>query len=195
MRAKAEIEEGQAELAANLEIIKDNTAIVEALKTLEKPAVAYLEAQTETATLKNALAEIGTVNKTSNSISIYGEGLYSDVKSLLDGIVDVQDLIDGCNTRLAEIEQTLTMGSLNNLVKLQTSEIYIWNSATQTSEWITITRYVVDGAGDLTYEDALAVIDAEIARLESLIAIKQALADKYEAELNALLGLSDEAAE
>lgn len=192
---KAEIEEGQAELAANLEIIKDNTAIVEALKTLEKPAVAYLEAQTETATLENALAEIGTVNKTSNSISIYGEGLYSDVKSLLDGIVDVQDLIDSCNSRLAEIEQTLTMGSLNNLVKLQTSDIYVWNATTGSSEWITVTRYVVDGAGNLTYEDALAVIDAEIARLESLIAIKQALADKYEAELNALLGLSDEAAE
>ena len=192
---KAEIEEEQAELAANLEIIKDNTAIVEALKTLEKPAVAYLEAQTETATLENALAEIGTVTKTSNSISIYGEGLYSDVKSLLDGIVDVQDLIDGCNSRLAEIEQTLTMGSLNNLVTLVTEDIYVWNLNTGQTEIIPVTRYVYNGAGDLTYEDALAVIDAEIARLESLIAIKQALADKYEAELNALLGLSDEAAE
>ena len=190
---KAEIEEAQKNLAANLETIKDDTAVTEALASLEETAVAYLNAMTETAVLEETLTEMGgTVTISNTGINMTG-GEYADIKALLDGIVDVQDLIDACTERLQQIENTLALGNLNNLVTLQTRSVQVYNWTDWTYSYVYVTQYVLTGAGDYTYEDALAVIEAEIAYIEKQIEIQEALAKKYEAELDALLGTGAEA--
>jgi len=189
---KAEIEENQKDLAANLAIIKDNTAITEALASLEETAVAYLKAKTEKQVLENALQEIGgSVYVSSNGIYMYG-GEYADIQNLMNGIVDVQNLIDNCKERLQQIENTLALGNLNTLVNIEERLAYIYNSALGYSTSIKVSQFVLNGSGNYTYEDALAIIEAQIANLEKQIEIQEVLVKKYEAELQALLNTDTE---
>jgi len=190
---KAEIEEAQKELAANLATVKDNTPVTEALASLEETAVAYLDALTEQEVLEEALAEIGNVYVSNGALVIYN-GEYGEIQNLMNGIVDVQDLIDNCTERLQEIENIFALGNLQTLVRLEARWITIYNPSIDQYTSTKVNQFVWSGGNDgYTYEDALVLIEAQIENLKKQIEIQEALAKKYEAELDALLSTGAEA--
>lgn len=186
---KVEIEVEQKEYQANLKTIKDaaaQKAYEDMLEKVEPAAVAYVEKQAETARLENARDEIGITNITSDGTITKDGGQYGDISELMDGIVDVQKLIDGCNTTLAEIAAQIQLGDLNHLVSLRLVRIQIYNPVMGEYEYAYVYNYTITGSG-ITLENAIALIDAKIKSLDEKIRVESALAEKYKAELDALL--------
>ena len=118
---------------------------------------------------------------------------YATIKGLLDGIYDVQSLIDACNTRLAEIEATIELGGLNsqNLVTLVKKTISVWDPVADNYKYVDVYAYSYTGTG-VSLENAIALIDAQIKSLEDQITVEEARAKQYKEELNTLLGIEEE---
>ena len=183
---KVDIEEAQKAYKANLAILRDATALKayeDAFKALEPLAITYIEKQAEVAPIIEALNEMGFDESGDKTNS----GEYADVKSLLDGITDVQEYINSCNTRLAEIESQVKLGDLNNLVSLQQVTIRVYDPIIKDYKYIDVYSYVLNGSGRITLADAIAILDAQIKLLDEKISIQQDMADKYKVELDALL--------
>lgn len=193
---KKDIEEAQKAYKANLAIVADAAElkkVEDAINALDPLAVAYVGKQYDGYLLEQAKEEIGieSISENDGVTQTTSKGEYGKVKDLLDGIVDVQALIDGCNTNLAEIEATMQLGNLNNLLQLQEQRVLIYNYTTGETEYVVVYNYVQIAEGDYSYEDAIALIEQKIKQLEAQILVKQTLAEKYKTELNTLLGLKD----
>ncbi len=93
---------------------------------------------------------------------------------------------------IASIKKIIELGNLNELVSLQPVTKWIYNYVTGQPEQITVYHYVITGS-TITAADAVAVIDAEIKVLEEKIRVETALAEKYKAELDDMLGIAPEA--
>lgn len=196
---KAEIVAKQKTYNETLPILSDAAAQKEyedAIAALETPAVAYVAAQDELKPFNVQLEDMGFATYVTNGQpqpQTNGNGQYQYIKNLLDGIYDVESLINECNTRIAQIDAILSTSGLGELVTLTTYYQSIYNPVTGQYENVQVEYYVFTGNGyGITLENALALIDARIAQLDEQIKIQQALADKYEAELKALLNLTDE---
>ena len=189
---KAELVEKQTAYKANVEIIKNaekQKVYDDAFASLETLAVTYVEKAEAVKPYDDALAEIGISAANDGKLdTTSGQGEYQYIKGLLDGIYDVQELIDDCNTRLTQIKTQIELGGLNNLVSLQTVEVQVYNPITGQLETVEAQYYVLNGNGTITPEDAVAMIDAQIKVLEERIRIETEKANNYKAELDALLG-------
>ena len=189
---KAELVEKQTAYKANVEIIKNaekQKVYDDAFASLETLAVTYVEKAEAVKPYDDALAEIGISAANDGKLdTTSGQGEYQYIKGLLDGIYDVQNLIDECNTRLTQIKTQIELGGLNNLVSLQTVKVQVYNPITGQLETVEAQYYVLNGNGTITPEDAVAMIDAQIKVLEERIRIETEKANNYKAELDALLG-------
>ena len=197
---KKEIEELQKEYAANLAIVNDASALKEyqdAIAALETPAVDAVKAQAALKPYDVQLEEMGFSTTTTNGNPTVDLSLitsdYATIKGLLDGIYDVQSLIDACNTRLAEIEATIELGGLNsqNLVTLVKKTISVWDPVADNYKYVDVYAYSYTGTG-VSLENAIALIDAQIKSLEDQITVEEARAKQYKEELNTLLGIEEE---
>lgn len=197
---KKEIEELQKEYAANLAIVNDAAALKEyqdAIAALETPAVDAVKAQAALKPYDVQLEEMGFSTTTTNGNPTVDPSLttsdYATIKGLLDGIYDVQSLIDVCNTRLAEIEATIELGGLNsqNLVTLVKKTIQVWDPVANAYKNVDVYAYSYTGTG-VSLENAIALIDAQIKSLEDQITVEEARAKQYKEELNTLLGIEEE---
>lgn len=198
--AKKEIEELQKEYVANLAIVNDAAALKEyqdAIAALETPAVDAVKAQAALKPYDVQLEEMGFSTTTTNGNPTVDPNLitsdYATIKGLLDGIYDVQSLIDACNTRLAEIEATIELGGLNsqNLVTLVKKTISVWDPVADNYKYVDVYAYSYTGTG-VSLENAIALIDAQIKSLEDQITVEEARAKQYKEELNTLLGIEEE---
>ena len=198
--AKKEIEELQKEYVANLAIVNDAAALKEyqdAIAALETPAVDAVKAQAAVKPYDVQLEEMGFNTTTTTSQPTVDNSLttsdYATIKGLLDGIYDVQSLIDACNTRLAEIEATIELGGLNsqNLVTLVKKTIQVWDPVADNYKNVDVYAYSYTGTG-VSLENAIALIDAKIKSLEDQITVEEARAKQYKEELNTLLGIEEE---
>lgn len=196
---KKEIEEAQKEYEANLAILNDATALKEyqdAFATIEPKAIEYINAQAEVQPFDDALAEIGIDGFDANgNITGSTSGQYAYLQQLVGGAKDVADLIDDCNADIVAIQNAIEMGALNELVSLQEVTKQIWNYVTGQNETVTVYHYVITSGSDITAADAVAIIEAEIAALDARIETETAMAEKYKAELDELIGASDDAEE
>lgn len=194
--AKAEVVEKQKEYKDNLTVLNDATALKEyqdAFATIEPKAVEYINAQAKVQPFDDALAEIGIIGFDSNgNITGPTTGQYQYIESLVNGSKDVAGLIDQCSMDIASIKKIIELGNLNELVSLQPVTKWIYNYVTGQPEQITVYHYVITG-NTITAADAVAVIDAEIKVLEEKIRVETALAEKYKAELDDMLGIAPEA--
>ena len=197
---KKEIEELQKEYAANLAIVNDASALKEyqdAIAALETPAVDAVKAQAALKPYDVQLEEMGFSTTTTNGNPTVDPNLitsdYATIKGLLDGIYDVQSLIDACNTRLAEIEATIELGGLHsqNLVTLVKKTISVWDPVADNYKYVDVYAYSYTGTG-VSLENAIALIDAQIKSLEDQITVEEARAKQYKEELNTLLGIEEE---
>ena len=202
---KTEIEADQKVYTDALTVLKnaDNQkAYQDAVAALEAPAVAYVEAQSAAEEFTQQLADLGFLDELGSNGEPQpdpnGNGTYQDINKLLTGIGDVQDLIDGCEERIADIENSIKLAtSLGMNVESYTSLYSYWNPVTQQNEYVEVVVYFVSNAqgnNDITDENALALLDAQIANYDSKIKIQQALADKYKAQLDAYLNTGEEPA-
>lgn len=198
--AKKEIEDLQKEYVANLAIVNDAAALKEyqdAIAALETPAVDAVKAQAAVKPYDVQLEEMGFNTTTTTGQPTVDNSLttsdYATIKGLLDGIYDVQSLIDACNTRLAEIEATIELGGLNsqNLVTLVKKTIYVWDPVANNYKNVDVYAYSYTGTG-VSLENAIALIDAKIKSLEDQITVEEARAKQYKEELNTLLGIEEE---
>lgn len=198
--AKKEIEELQKEYVANLAIVNDAAALKEyqdAIAALETPAVDAVKAQAAVKPYDVQLEEMGFNTTTTTGQPTVDNSLttsdYATIKGLLDGIYDVQSLIDACNTRLAEIEATIELGGLNsqNLVTLVKKTIQVWDPVADNYKNVDVYAYSYTGTG-VSLENAIALIDAKIKSLEDQITVEEARAKQYKEELNTLLGIEEE---
>lgn len=198
--AKKEIEELQKEYVANLAIVNDAAALKEyqdAIAALETPAVDAVKAQAAVKPYDVQLEEMGFNTTTTTGQPTVDNSLttsdYATIKGLLDGIYDVQSLIDACNTRLAEIEATIELGGLNsqNLVTLVKKTIQVWDPVANNYKNVDVYAYSYTGTG-VSLENAIALIDAKIKSLEDQITVEEARAKQYKEELNTLLGIEEE---
>ena len=198
--AKKEIEDLQKEYVANLAIVNDAAALKEyqdAIAALETPAVDAVKAQAAVKPYDVQLEEMGFNTTTTTGQPTVDNSLttsdYATIKGLLDGIYDVQSLIDACNTRLAEIEATIELGGLNsqNLVTLVKKTISVWDPVADNYKYVDVYAYSYTGTG-VSLENAIALIDAKIKSLEDQITVEEARAKQYKEELNTLLGIEEE---
>ena len=65
-------------------------------------------------------------------------------------------------TRLAEIEASLKLGNLNNLVTLETRTMPFFNPVTGNIEYRDVYVYVLSGNGEITLEDVRSLLIAQI---------------------------------
>ena len=197
--AKKEIEDLQKEYVANLAIVNDAAALKEyqdAIAALETPAVDAVKAQAAVKPYDVQLEEMGFNTTTTGQPTVDNSLTTSDyatIKGLLDGIYDVQSLIDACNTRLAEIEATIELGGLNsqNLVTLVKKTISVWDPVADNYKYVDVYAYSYTGTG-VSLENAIALIDAKIKSLEDQITVEEVRAKQYKEELNTLLGIEEE---
>lgn len=198
--AKKEIEDLQKEYVANLAIVNDAAALKEyqdAIAALETPAVDAVKAQAAVKPYDVQLEEMGFNTTTTTGQPTVDNSLttsdYATIKGLLDGIYDVQSLIDACNTRLAEIEATIELGGLNsqNLVTLVKKTISVWDPVADNYKYVDVYAYSYTGTG-VSLENAIALIDAKIKSLEDQITVEEVRAKQYKEELNTLLGIEEE---
>ena len=199
--AKKEIEEKQKEYTDNLAILNDATALKEyqdAFATIEPKAIEYINAQAKVQPFDDALQEIGITGFDANgniTSSIVSGSQYDYLQRLVTGAKDVADLIDDCNADIVAIQNAIEMGALNELVSLQEVTKQIYNYVTDQNETVTVYHYVLTSGSDITAADAVAIIEAEIAALDARIETETAMAEKYKAELDELIGASDDAEE
>ena len=197
---KKEIEEAQKEYEANLAILNDATAQKEyedAFATIEPKAIEYINAQAKVQPFDDALNEIGIkeFNADGSIKTTVSGSQYEYLKQLVSNAIDIADLIDECNTDIASIQEVIEMGALNELVTLQEVTKDIYNYVTGQNETITVYHYVITSGSDITAADAVAIIEAEIAALDAQIETETAMAEKYKAELDELIGASESAEE
>ena len=195
---KAEIvadQKAYQEAVAALAKAENQKAYQDAIAALETPAVAYIEAQSTSKEYEDQLADLGFDVTTNGTVvpSTTVQGTYQLIKNELDGINDVQSQIDACNTQLAQIEAALQQASvLGTLVT--TSTYYVGYTDPITGEYksISVKYFVLTTSTGVTTEDAIALIDANIAMLDAQIEVQQALANKYKAQLDAYLNTGEE---
>lgn len=188
---KAEVEAWQKEYKEALAVLtkaENQKAYQDAVAALETPAAEYVEAQSATQNYKNQLADLGFKATTDGTVQPTGFGTYGDIKNVLDGINDVQGLIDEKNASLAEIEAQIQLAtSLGVQVQSFVITNIIYDPIKGAYEEVEIIAYQVVSYGGITAEDALALIDANIANIDKKLQIQQALVEKYNKQLNDLL--------
>ena len=209
--AKAEITELQKEYTAILAEFKkaeNQKAYTDAIAALETPAKEYVEAQDAAEEFDEQLADLGFEEYDGSYTYLAGEehleelglqptgnGTYAEIKTILNGIYDVQDLIDQKSQAIADIKSQIQASTaLGALAQIVNTNYSYWDPIAQTYQYASgVIIVVTDGLyGDITLEDAVAVIDAAIAYYDAQIEVQQALADKYKAQLDALLASDDE---
>lgn len=200
--AKTEITDLQKEYQAALADFnkaENQKAYTDAIAALETPAKEYVAAQDAAEEYDEQLADLGfTADKNSptglSPLPLEEGGAYNEIKSVLDGIYDVQSLIDAKNQQIANITSMIQSSTaLGTLVRIvDDTEIYYWNPITGGFTYLTNGITVVVGDGDITLDDAIALADAQIALLDAKIEAQQALADKYKAQLDTLLTNGDD---
>ena len=122
-----------------------------------------------------------------------GSGSYQLILDVLNGIYDVQSLIDEKNKDIADIQTQIQASTvLGAVVEIIEQEVTYFDWVSGQYVTITIDQIYVSGAGDITLDDAITLIDAEIEFLDAKIATQQKVADKYKAQLDALLASDDE---
>ena len=203
--AEAEITELQKEYTAALAEFKkaeNQKAYTEKIAALETPAKEYIEAQDAAQGFDEQLADLGfdyADDTTSGDLAKMGlketySGSYADIKSLLNGIYDVQDLIDEKNQDIADIQAQIQASTvLGAVAEIVEGTFYTYNYGTGDYDWVTSgTIVVVSDYGNITLDDAIALVDAQIEFSDAKIAAQQKVADKYKAQLDALLASDDE---
>lgn len=200
--AKTEITDLQKEYQAALADFnkaENQKAYTDAIAALETPAKEYVAAQDAAEEYEDQLADLG-FNADENSPTGLSPltdetGAYNEIKSLLDGIYDVQSLIDAKNQQIADItsmiQSSTALGQLVTIV--EDAEIRTWNPVTGRYETMGYgVAVVLTQSSGITLDDAIALTDAQIALLDAKIEAQQALADKYKAQLDTLLTNGDD---
>ena len=199
--AKTEITDLQKEYQAALADFnkaENQKAYTDAIAALETPAKEYVAAQDAAEEYEDQLADLGFETSEYSTTGLTpladGTGAYNEIKSVLDGIYDVQSLIDAKNQQIANItsmiQSSTALGQLVTIV--EDAEIRTWNPVTGRYETIGYGVAVVLTQSGITLDDAIAFADAQIALLDAKIEAQQALADKYKAQLDTLLTNGDD---
>lgn len=198
---KTEITDLQKEYQAALADFnkaENQKAYTDAIAALETPAKEYVAAQDAAEEYEDQLADLGFETSEYSTTGLVpladGTGAYNEIKSVLDGIYDVQSLIDAKNQQIANItsmiQSSTALGQLVTIV--EDAEIRTWNPVTGRYETIGSGVAVVLTQSGITFDDAIALADAQIALLDAKIEAQQALADKYKAQLDTLLTNGDD---
>ena len=200
--AKTEITDLQKEYQAALADFnkaENQKAYTDAIAALETPAKEYVAAQDAAEEYEDQLADLGFETSEYSTTGLApladGTGAYNEIKSVLDGIHDVQSLIDEKNQAIAYItsmiQSSTALGQLVTIV--EDAEINTWNPVTGRYETIGYgVAVVLSQSSGITLDDAIALTDAQIALLDAKIEAQQALADKYKAQLDTLLTNGDD---
>lgn len=200
--AKTEITDLQKEYQAALADFnkaENQKAYTDAIAALETPAKEYVAAQDAAEEYEDQLADLGFETSEYSTTGLAtladGTGAYNEIKSVLDGIHDVQSLIDEKNQAIANItsmiQSSTALGQLVTIV--EDAQINTWNPVTERYETIGYgVAVVLSQSSGITLDDAIALTDAQIALLDAKIEAQQALADKYKAQLDTLLTNGDD---
>ena len=173
---------------------ENQKAYTDAVAALEPLAVAYVEAQAVAQAYENQLADLGfEINNGEVKPLVSGSGSYQDIKQIVNGVVDVQDLIDDCTEAIARLETLIESATATGMTFTQNvRSISYWNPVTQTLETINVYYYTANNlTNGITQENALALIDLNIANITEKLTIQQALVEKYKDLLNSLLGAEE----
>ena len=181
---------------AVLKKAENQTAYTDAVAALEPLAVAYVEAQVVAQDYEDQLADLGfqvvEVNG-KNEVSTTGDGSYGDIESIVNGVADVQEQIDECTEAIAGLETLIESATATGMTFTQNvRSISYRNPVTQTLETINVYYYTANNlTNGVTQENALALIDLNIANITEKLTIQQALVEKYKDLLNSLLGAEE----
>ena len=108
-------------------------------------------------------------------------------------ILRENDIPNEKNKDIADIQTQIQASTvLGAVVEIIEQEVTYFDWVSGQYVTITIDQIYVSGAGDITLDDAITLIDAEIEFLDAKIATQQKVADKYKAQLDALLASDDE---
>ena len=171
---------------------ENQKAYTDAVAALEPLAVAYVEAQAVAQDYENQLADLGFEFDNGKVKPLTsGSGSYQDIEQIVNGVADVQDLIDDCTENIADLQAKIDMATKTGIT-LSASYTYvtIYNPITDDGESIQVVTYTASTNG-VTIDDALALIDLNIANITERLNIQQALVEKYKEQLNTLLGMSE----
>jgi uncharacterized coiled-coil protein SlyX len=207
--AQASLEEAGTSEAKFEELLAVIDAKSDAAKAYSELYAAKVEAEASEKELKETKDEL---DEQLSALS-FAETLLNNE---LNGAVDVDAEIAALETKIAEVKKEIEAGAKGITYVESTEYIWIYNNddANVGQGWSNLdwsqTDFVdYDGDGNYDYirfaiptitavstdfdADALkASIQAQIDNLEAQLAIKQALADKYKAQLDALLGTAAE---
>ena len=179
---------------AVLNKVENQTAYTDAVAALEPLAVAYVEAQAVAQAYENQLADLGFEFDNGEVKPLTsGSGSYQDIELIVNGVADVQDLIDDCTEAIAGLETLIESATATGMTFTQNDRsISYWNPVTQTLETIKVYYYTANNlTNGVTQENALALIDLNIANITEKLTIQQALVEKYKDLLNSLLGAEE----
>ena len=190
--AKAKIAKFEALLAAVTEGSEEHKAWVAAQETLLAAVEAYNEADA-------VVAEIGA-KLTANGI----QGIDSDgeltgtslgeaaiLETLIKNTVDAATLIAEYEGAINEAKAAIEEGIEGTTFEYQIVEITQvhehWDSYTNNWRYVYAYGYSTKQITDVSTEDLKALYEKRIANIEAQLAVQEALAAKYKAELDALL--------
>ena len=194
---KAEIEAEQKECTDALAVLnkaENQKAYTDAVAALDPLAVAYVEAQSVAQEYENQLADLGFGTKTVNGekqLYTLSTGSYAEIEAIVNGVANVQDLIDDCTEKIADLQAKIDMATKTGItLSAGYTYVTIYNPITGAGESIQVVTYTASTNG-VTIDDALALIDLNIANITERLNIQQALVEKYKEQLNTLLGMSE----
>lgn len=173
---------------ATVQDAKEVAAYEEAWVAMCKKVVEWQEATEALTAINEAIDEIGiTKFDGTTPNSWYSDKAYGELASLKNGTVDVEELILTLKAQIAEYEASIAkIEQFGATAYIHTYEGYIYNPYLGGSQLTTITETQYQ-FNDMSHEDMIALLEADLADLEAELEIEKALMAKYKAALDAAL--------
>lgn len=180
-------------LLSDIATVQDAAAVAEyekAFAAAKEAAEKYVAAKHEVHKVEEAITLIGINTFDSNGapISPASESEYAKLKTLLDGTVNVDELILACKENIAEAEAAIKSGGAQDFVTITNGSVEVYDPIAGYLMYsgngdIKIYKY----AAEMTVEQKKAIIQAEIDKLNEKLKTQQALVKQYKAKLDTLL--------
>ena len=191
--AKAKIAKFEALLAAVTEGSEEHKAWVAAQEALLAAVEAYNEADAVVAEISKKLTANGipglNPDGTFTSATLTGEAAI--LNTLIENTVDAATLIAGYEEDINEAKAAIEEGIEGTTFEYQIVEITqvheVWDNYTNNWRYFYAYGYTTEQISDVSTEDLKALYEKRIANIEAKLAVQEALAAKYKAELDALL--------
>ncbi|MCD8184423.1 MAG: hypothetical protein LUE99_16630 [Bacteroides sp.] len=199
----AECKEDLADAKALLKEYNDAIATVQVGSDAQKAYIAALEAakplqeavlvaQYKVHLVEDAMDVIGITawqrNDATKPQSWSSDGEYGMISDLYNGTVGVETLIAECEKNIADAKKVIAEGNSNSIIGWEYGTVQVYNPNIGNYEYVS-GRYPVFGTSKpiISVEDATKLIQAEIDNITAELAIQEALAKKYKADLDAAI--------